>query len=197
MDKIIKDAAFLRQTSEPVKTAQEAQELIDRLTAVLDKHSDGIGLSAVQIGVPKRVCVIQREHDEDIHIINPTICQGVEEFSFRGEGCLSFPGQYTSTKRFKHFSVKHQIILDGELKDQELYFYYSLDKNEQNNDGIYSIAVQHEIDHLDGVLFFDKEDTTVAVPIVNDKKVGRNDPCPCGSKKNDGTPIKYKKCCGR
>ena len=195
MDKIVKDAIALREVSTPVETVEEAQVLIQRLKAVLEANSNGIGLSAIQIGIPKRVCVIRRSYMDDIYIINPTEIHGENEVVFKGEGCLSYPNYYINTTRFKDFTVKHKVIRDGKFEDQTVYFYYSTNSEEEGNDGICAIAVQHEIDHMNGILFTDRESKNLGKTIVVGEKIGRNDPCPCGAT-NDGKPIKYKKCCG-
>ena len=80
---------------------------------------------------------------------------------------------------------------ETELVPETLYFYYD-DENKLNNDGLLTIAVQHEIDHESGILIIDNSHQVIAEPLVKlDRKIGRNEPCYCNSGK------KYKKCCGR
>jgi peptide deformylase len=208
-DKIIQDIETLRQVSEPVESAEEAQELIDRLKSTLMNTPNGIGLSAIQIGIPKRVSVIrwkknwltkQPMHNlpvelqyDWLYLINSEITELENEFIHLGEGCLSLPELYEDVKRYKDITITTQEIRDGKLEEATLYFYYN-SPNEYNNiikhPPIVAVAVQHEIDHMDGIIFTDKL-AEKPKPIVGTKKVGRNDPCPCNSGK------KYKKCCGK
>lgn len=184
--KIVKKEPELRKISVNVKSEKEALGIISKLEQELSKHKDGVGLSAIQIGIPKRVAVI-KDGSEFIHIINPEILETSEEFIHFGEGCLSFPGKFTDVPRFKHFIINNNVIDDGKFRVEKQYYYYSLTNHEYEwNGGIQSLAVQHEIDHFDGKLILDH----FKKPVVKSEKVGRNDPCPCGSNK------KFKKCCG-
>ena len=88
-----------------------------------------------------------------------------------GEGCLSIPGKHFNTIRYSNITIEDDMI--GRV---------ALD---ESSDGLLTIILQHEVDHFEGKTLLDRRQ----VPIVNTSKVGRNDPCPCGSGK------KYKKCC--
>lgn len=187
MDKIVKDIVALRQKSEDIISVEEAKNLIDRLLMALDKTDNGVGLAAIQIGVPKRLGVI-KYLDKSIVLINPTLIEAESEFVFINEGCLSFPGEYHDTKRYHQYIIETDVIDGDKLRRETQSFYYSNDNNEQGNDGLIAIAVQHEMDHFNGKLFTDYNIKNEPISRgVN--KVGRNDPCPCGSGK------KYKKCC--
>lgn len=191
MRKIVKDEAFLRKISEPVESVEEAQEIIDEITKVLRRTDNGVGLAAVQIGIPKTVGVIIHKagaEEKVIHLINPKLVEAEDEVVFPNEGCLSFPGQYNSTKRFQHFIIDNQVIDGNDFRTERHYYFYSPDPDEVGNMGLRAIAVQHEMDHFQGKLIhdFDIKGTTLQ---RETKKVGRNDKCPCGSGK------KFKKCC--
>tara|TARA_R110000824_G_scaffold12226_7_gene53593 strand:- start:23732 stop:24319 length:588 start_codon:yes stop_codon:yes gene_type:complete len=192
---IVKDAKFLKQTCEDIESVEEAEEIIQKLTAELEKNKNGIGLSAIQIGILKNVSVIKRDGFKDIHLINATLKESNRPFVFMGEGCLSFPGVYVNTTRFQDYIINNHVIKDGKFVSKEEYYFYSSETEEMGNMGIAAIAVQHELDHCSGVLFFSREVIQQVKTAVSDKKAGRNDPCPCGKTKDDGTPVKHKKCC--
>lgn len=111
----------------------------------------GIGLAACQIGVLKRMFVLdvaERENEEDecverepMVFINPEITWSSEETSVYQEGCLSIPGIYEDVERPSQVRVS---FLDRDGKQQEI-----------NASGLLATCVQHELDHLDGVLFID------------------------------------------
>jgi len=190
MEKIVKDIQALRQKSTDVTSVDEARELIKRLEYTLTKIPHGVGLASVQIGIPKRVGVI-RYKDKMVHLINPSIIEQKEEFIFPQEGCLSFPNTFKHTKRYKHTTIKHLRIEDDEFKEETAYFYFSEDPKDINSDGLLAIAVQHEMEHFDGKLTLDHNYEYNFEPLKRDTaKVGRNEPCPCGS------GLKFKKCCG-
>jgi len=198
MSDIITFSESLKQVSEPA-TIEEAPAIITKLEEALAQHPNGIGLSAIQIGIPKRIFVIAIQGDTPkeekfIHFINPEVMDKGNQFTFEGEGCLSYPGIYLNTQRFQHFTLKRGLIDNGEYREETDYFYYSDVEDEKD---IISIAVQHEYEHMDGNVIIDygKERPTTPLERVS-KKVGRNEKCPCGSTKN-GKPVKYKKCCGR
>jgi uncharacterized protein YecA (UPF0149 family) len=91
--------------------------------------------------------------------------------------------------------MKRGYIDNGEYREQEVYLYYpeTSDEYTTREKAITSIAVQHEMDHLSGLILPDYG--FKSPPITTESKVGRNDPCPCGAMR-DGKPVKYKKCCG-
>jgi peptide deformylase len=167
--KIVTDLKILNQVSEKT-SLDEAYEIWDKLEKVLEK-TEGSGLSAIQIGIPKRVALIK--YNGKIYKLLNTIIEGSGEFVFKGESCLSFPGVTKNTVRYMSISVKDDN-LGNFLLNIEI-------------DGLLSIVFQHEIDHMDGLTIFDR----IRKPIQRVEKIGRNEQCPCGSGK------KYKKCCGQ
>lgn len=188
MAKIVQDIQFLRKKSTDVKTVDEARKLIDELESTLSKIDNGVGLAAVQIGKPKKVGVIKGRNGY-VHLINPVVVSKENEFIYSGEGCLSFPGTFKNTKRYKDFTIKHIKIEGDRFKEETLSFYFSADPYESNSDGRIAIAVQHEMEHFDGGLILDHDYEVKPIQRTSEK-IGRNDPCSCGSGK------KYKKCCG-
>ena len=158
---IIQNEEQLRQPCDPT-TLEEGLVVLSQLEHTLSHHANGVGLAAPQIGIYKRVIYIKTPYD-NIGLINPEILEYKHPFIFRNDGCLSFPGRYTDTYRYKEILVNDLIHPAGLVVN-----------------GLESVVIQHEVDHLNGVLFFDK---TV-------KNIGRNDLCPCGSGK------KFKKCHG-
>lgn len=134
---ITQNLETLRQVSEPFSgTDAELQELIQCLDFELSK-TKGAGLSAIQISIPYRVCIIRTNGKYNLY--NARIIRAEQPFTFRGEGCLSMPGKFGNTRRFNIITV-----LNGDGK--EIKF-----------SGFDAVVVQHELNHWDGILFTDKE----------------------------------------
>lgn len=164
---VMHDTEKLRVKSKPITNESEAFiiEVKNKLISHLE-HLKGFGLVAIQIGIPLRIFVI-RINNEFITFVNPEVIDQYDERIVKNEGCFSFPEQYITTKRFNYITVKN---VDGKIR---------------TFDGMLAVAMQHEIDHLDGILFFDHKFTGERAK----KKPKRNDSCLCGSGK------KYKRCC--
>ncbi|WP_404286496.1 peptide deformylase [Microvirga sp. RSM25] len=135
----------LRLISEPVKEiTSEIRRLADDM---LDTMYDapGVGLAAIQIGVPIRMVTMDVSKSEDEHqpmvLINPEIVWVSEEKRVYEEGCLSIPEYYEEVERPDRVRFRY-MNLQGEMIEQDA-------------DGLLATCVQHEIDHLDGVLFID------------------------------------------
>lgn len=176
---IITDIEQLRQVSIPTN-AQVCKEakIFERLEKELNESKQsGVGLSAIQIGVPIQVCILRHKSDRGgysqdlkLNMINSVIIEETGELKrCNGEGCLSLPGVRVDTERYDQVTVS--------------WFDYDQDRMMQGVFiGFEAQIVQHELDHLSGVLVIDRK-------IKEIEEVGRNDPCSCGSGK------KYKKCC--
>jgi peptide deformylase len=136
-------ADVLRRKAEPVERVnKEIRRLIERMGETI-KTANGVGLAAPQVGVSKRVILVAPNSRDPIALINPEIVY--EDGIVVGqEGCLSLPGLYGDVERRAIVEVK---ALNPEGKQIKLRF-----------EGLGSRAVQHEIDHLDGILFIDKVD---------------------------------------
>ncbi|MBY0354666.1 MAG: peptide deformylase [Rickettsiales bacterium] len=109
--------------------------------------ANGIGLSAVQVGVLKRIIVVDVEQrDEEgvrrpIKMINPEIIGETEDLNLYSEGCLSFPGQFSDVERPESVRVRY---FDEHFKEHVM-----------EADGLLATCVQHEIDHMNGIVFVD------------------------------------------
>jgi peptide deformylase len=140
----------LRLVSKPVDAVtDETRTLVaDMIETMYDAH--GIGLAAIQVGVDQRVLVIDLQDQEDEEgkpikapraYINPEVLEESEETSVYNEGCLSIPEQYAEVQRPARCRVRW-LDEQGESHEEEL-------------DGLLATCMQHEIDHLNGVLFID------------------------------------------
>jgi len=172
-------------------SVEEGMEIATELFQILNKRGDGIGLAANQVGIDAQVAVVNVR--EPLVLINPKIISKEVEIPYH-EGCLSYPGKRVNTKRYR------DVIISTKQSESDWYFSGaqvptdgkgSWEKEKSNNKDaelrvLESVCVQHEIDHLNGVVCMDRKVNTT---IVKDKKIGRNEPCLCGSGK------KYKKCC--
>ena len=135
----------LKAVSKDVETVDSAiRALIDDMTDSM-YAADGIGLAAVQIGVPKRVLVIDLDQKEGrknpVAYINPKILWASEEMATFEEGCLSVPEVWDDVERPARIKAEY-LDLDGK-------------KVELEADGMLATCLQHEMDHLNGVLFID------------------------------------------
>ena len=177
---IIKDKYKLKVKCDKVDNILDGEDIATKLFETLNNSKTGIGLAANQIGINKRVCVINVK--EPLVLINPRIVDHSEEQFVFAEGCLSFPGKHVRTGR--HTSV----IVEADNHEGRLSFSA---ESEDINDAFECACVQHEIDHLDGITMFDRA-ATVAQPYKAPKKIGRNEKVTI----TDGTQtkiIKYKK----
>ena len=179
---IIKDKTKLQEKCSPV-SVKEGEEIGVRLLHELRESENGIGLAANQIGINKRVCVINVK--EPLVLINPKIVEKSEEKFIFPEGCLSFPDKKVRTIRYK------DIVVEADNHKGKLSF--SADSKEIN-DAFECVCVQHEIDHLDGITMFDRE--FKQEPIVKGvnvpQKFGRNEKVTI-TKGKESKVLKYKK----
>jgi peptide deformylase len=135
----------LRTKALPVATVDtEIQSLMHDMLETMHYQDRGIGLAANQVGVLKRIIVVDigREyHPHPLKMANPEVFWHSTDFHTIQEGCLSVPEQWAEISRFNHIKVRY---LDENNTPQEL-----------EAQGLLSCCIQHEIDHLDGVLFVD------------------------------------------
>ena len=131
----------LREKSQPVE--QITPEILSLITDMIETmyFALGIGLAAPQVGVLKRIIVVEGEEEGAIALINPKIVKQ-EGKVIAEEGCLSFPDLYAEVQRFLRVTVK---ALDPQGKEVEI-----------TRENLVARALQHEIDHLEGILFVDK-----------------------------------------
>ncbi|MGC8477689.1 MAG: peptide deformylase [Acetobacteraceae bacterium] len=124
--------------------AEQLRDLIPRMFAAM-YAAPGIGLAAPQVGVGLRLAIVDLMPDEKpapIVLINPEVVAASEELATREEGCLSLPGQYADVTRPARVKLRY---LDQAGARREI-----------SAEGLLSACIQHEIDHLDGILFVDR-----------------------------------------
>ena len=132
----------LRKVADEIKISKKTDFTINEMMRIMRK-AHGIGLAAPQVGLSQRLIVIAPPDYKPTALINPKIIKAEGE-QIGQEGCLSIPGLYGDVKRFEYVEVEAMA-----RKGRELIF---------ELDGLAARVVQHEIDHLDGVLFIDKVD---------------------------------------
>lgn len=135
----------LKQVSKPVERVDDAlRALMDDMLETM-YEAPGIGLAAIQIGVAKRVIVMdlarQDEPKQPRYFVNPEILWASEETAPYEEGCLSVPEIYDEIERPAQVKLR--------------YLNYQGEAIEEDAEGMYAVCIQHEMDHLDGVLFID------------------------------------------
>ncbi|MBD3791268.1 MAG: peptide deformylase [Campylobacterales bacterium] len=134
--------------------SREVEEFDSALHELLDDmyetmvQSGGVGLAAIQVGVDQRVLIINEPDENDaqrkentLEMINPVIIERDGSTKYQ-EGCLSVPGYYEEVERYKHIKVE--------------YFDRHGQSHTIEDDGFLAIAMQHEMDHLDGKVFVEK-----------------------------------------
>ena len=136
---------ILRQVSLPVeKVGNEERQLMDDMLETM-YDAKGIGLAAIQIGVPKRIIVMdlskEEEKKEPRYFVNPVIKNKNLNLSKYLEGCLSIPDQFAEVDRPSTCEVE--------------YLDYNGNKKLLRTDGLLATCIQHEMDHLEGILFID------------------------------------------
>ena len=137
----------LKQVSEPVETVDE--ELRTLMDDMLDSMyaADGIGLAAVQIGVPKRVIVMDLDWGKEEgkrnprYFVNPVLSNPSDNTLPYEEGCLSVPDVFEEVERPTECRIR--------------YLDYQGDEVEEVATGLFAVCIQHEMDHLEGTLFID------------------------------------------
>ena len=142
---VIEPDPILRKKSEPLEEVNnDLRKLMDEMLETM-YEAPGIGLAAVQVGVLKRVIVIdlskKDEKKNPIFIINPQLTFKSDDLVSYEEGCLSIPSQFAEVKRPNKCNIKY---LDIEGNEKEI-----------KAEGLLSTCIQHEIDHLNGILFID------------------------------------------
>ena len=136
---------ILRQISQPVESVgKEEQLLMDDMLETM-YAANGIGLAAIQVGIPKRIIVMDISKDENkkepIYFVNPVIKNKNPVKSTYEEGCLSVPNQFAEIDRPSKCDIE---FLD-----------YNGNKKTISAEGLFATCIQHEMDHLEGILFID------------------------------------------
>ena len=159
---------LLRKKSSRVEEVNnDIQKLMNDMLETMYK-APGIGLAAIQIGVPKRVVVIDISKEENkkkpMYFVNPEVTWKSDVNAIYEEGCLSIPNQFAKIERPEKCKVK---FLDFNGKEKEI-----------KAEGLLATCIQHEIDHLNGVLFIDylsklKKDIIIKKLSKNKKELER------------------------
>ena len=140
----VPDEALRKKSQDIQKIGGEEKKLIQNLFETMYHHK-GIGLAAIQVGIPKRIIVLDVQQKDEkkkpLCFINPVIKNISKEKSRYEEGCLSIPNTFIDIERPKTCNVEF-IDIDGKKKNIEC-------------DGLLSTCIQHEINHLDGKLIID------------------------------------------
>ena len=140
------DLKVLKQVSQPVPAVtDETRRLMDDMLETM-YAAPGIGLAAVQVGVPERIIVMDlggpEEGDKNPRFfVNPEITWRSDELFVYEEGCLSVPEVYDEVERPARVKLK--------------YLNYQCEPVEEDAEGLFAVCIQHEFDHLEGVLFID------------------------------------------
>ncbi len=163
---LVEPDPILRKKCEPVGNFNlEIKKLMDDMLETM-YAAPGIGLAAVQVGILRRIVVIdiskEKEKKNPIFLVNPEIIKKSTNTSVYEEGCLSLPGQFAEIERPAECTIKY---IDYEGRQKQL-----------KADGLLSTCVQHEIDHLNGVLFIDylsklKKDMIIKKLIKHKKEI--------------------------
>ena len=169
-------------------TQSESDELRTQLEEGMRLYP-GLGISATQLGIKKRACLIQFG-DEELFLLNPIIKEKSKEGFLFYEGCLSIPS--TLTKPIRTIRACKVVIDTDNLG--ELTFEINPEGDKQNEqiskETMMTVIVQHEIDHLDGFTIKDRVYTTT---IVKQQSYGRNDKVVMKSPEGEMVEVKYKK----
>ena len=165
---VIEPDPILRKKSENLeKVDNDTRKLLDEMLKTM-YAAPGIGLAAVQIGILKRLVVIdiskENQKKNPLFLINPVITYKSKNTSIYEEGCLSLPGHFAEIERPSQCSVDY---IDYNGKEKKL-----------KADGLLATCIQHEVDHLNGVLFIDylsklKKDMIIKKLIKHKKEIDK------------------------
>ena len=165
---VIEPDPILREKSAALeKVDDEIRALLDDMLETM-YVAPGIGLAAVQVGILKRLIVIDISKNEEkknpLFLINPEILSRSKQTSIYEEGCLSLPGHFAEIERPEECQIKY-IDYDGK-------------KKEMKANGLLATCIQHEVDHLNGILFIDylsklKRDMIIKKLVKNKKELNK------------------------
>ena len=165
---LIEPDPILRKKCESLeKVDDQVRKLMDDMLETMYK-APGIGLAAIQLGILKRIVVIdiskENEKQNPLFLVNPVITKKSKNTSIYEEGCLSIPGQFAEIERPAECTLK--------------YINYQGKNKELKADGLLATCIQHEVDHLDGILFIDylsklKKDMIIKKLVKQKKEIER------------------------
>lgn len=145
---IVTDLKILRQVSQPLKTMYGVKTTVEKLKKALKTGwTEGVGLTAIQIGIPKRIAWLKFDDGEEITLINPKIIDRSKEKLLEKEGCLSIFNVWTPVVRSKIILVDINSFAGEDELTRECTVYKDFKAR----------AIQHIIDLMDGILPIDKE----------------------------------------
>ena len=174
-------------------SVEEGKKIAVDLFNKLVKDKNAIGLAANQIGIDASVAVVNVI--KPIILINPRIIKMWDEIPYV-EGCLSFPGNPRSTKRYKYIQYTDSLIEESRGEDASVIYGPTADEIKSEKKDTYdrqlleSVCVQHEIDHLYGIRILDREQQLQ--PVRTERKIKRNEIIKI-QKGDDVKVLKYKK----
>ena len=156
---------ILRQVSKPVdKVTKKEQLLMDDMLETM-YYANGIGLAAIQIGIPKRIIVMdiskKEEKQNPMYFVNPVIKNKNKDQATYEEGCLSVPNQFAEVDRPATCEVE--------------YLDYNGEKKILKAEGLLATCIQHEMDHLEGILFIDYLSKLKKSMIIKKLSKGKSD----------------------
>ena len=165
---LIEPDPILRKKCTPLEHVDDnTRKLMNDMLETMYK-APGIGLAAIQVGILKRIVVIDISREEEkkspLFLINPVIIFKSKFTSVYEEGCLSLPGQFAEIERPAECQIKY-IDYDGKKKEMKAY-------------GLLATCIQHEVDHLNGILFIDylsklKRDMIIKKLVKNKKELNK------------------------
>lgn len=165
---LVEPDPILRKKCESLeKVDDQVRKLMDDMLETMYK-APGIGLAAIQLGILKRIVVIdiskENEKQNPLFLINPVITKKSKNTSIYEEGCLSIPGQFAEIERPAECTLR--------------YINYQGKNKELKADGLLATCIQHEVDHLDGILFIDylsklKKDMIIKKLVKQKKEIER------------------------
>lgn len=181
---------FYEYLKTPVPKTEITQEEADELRKTLEegmKEYPGLGISATQLGIKKRACLV-KFRDQELFLLNPIVKEKSKEGFIFYEGCLSIP---RTLRTFVKTIRPCKVVIDTDNLG-ELTFEINTegDKEEVSTETMMTVIVQHEIDHLDGITILDRVHSTT---IKNETKFGRNEKVVMKSPDGDFVEVKYKK----
>lgn len=146
-----KDSIFLREIAKPLTKADIESEYFSNLTnsmllTVTNPENEGVGIAAPQVRISKQLIAVQRldkENEPFEFYINPKIVNTLGEKQLGGEGCLSVPGYRGNVERYRNITIEYNHISTFEVVSETI-------------EGFTAVIFQHEIDHLNGILYIDK-----------------------------------------
>ena len=136
--KIVTDQNFLKIPCEKANLEEVSNIIFQLEKSLKESETEGIGLAANQIGIKKRVAIIRIDKIK-IDLVNADIVKSYDKILIDGEGCLSFPGRTEKTFRYNEIQVKNDVYP---------YKFVAV--------GLLAVAIQHELDHLNGILFIER-----------------------------------------